>query len=605
MLGVRQRRFRTLFGASCIVCAAGLTAAGADPALDVRVREAASRLWFHGVNDEIARSEVGPEGVPVLLELLADPSFPRRDNVVAFLNHLSGPGVAAALAAFLARPPADPNVPEEDRALLLAPGALANAAKGGDDGALRLLRVLAEHREEGNPAAEAVRSGAYGASLRRDVEARAARALEVLSSVPPAVGPDDSLGAAAFGASAPFVPDTPSPLAVDTDPEVHDAAITFANHVDLAASMSGERASRILRHATNVAGHVDFPEDLACCVTLTRSGSPRTFGTAGDGLDQVDDSNEANQVLGNSVARVKIVRTISWCGGPGTNIAGCAHRPGGSMMVVRIASTEVGEGVLWLHEYGHNTGLEHNPDGRYVMAASLNLSDPNDGLTSGECAQYHAPQSSVSNPVTATGECHDRDADDWVSSADNCPDLSNPDQSDLDGDGVGDVCEGSTLDSDQDGVPDGQDNCPGVFNPTQENRDGDALGDACDPCTDADSDRFGSPGAPGCSGGASTDCDDARASVYPGAPELCDGLDNDCDGFPDELLCEELDINGDLRVDGHELAWLGRAFGSSSGTPGGEWWFPVDYDRDGDVDGDDLAILAAGWACTPGAPVCP
>jgi|JI10StandDraft_1071094.scaffolds.fasta_scaffold117627_2 hypothetical protein len=35
-------------------------------------------------------------------------------------------------------------------------------------------------------------------------------------------------------------------------------------------------------------------------------------------------------------------------------------------------------------------------------------------------------------------------------------------------------------DGDGDGVPDGDDNCPDVSNPNQEDRDGDHLGDVCD-----------------------------------------------------------------------------------------------------------------------------
>jgi hypothetical protein len=57
--------------------------------------------------------------------------------------------------------------------------------------------------------------------------------------------------------------------------------------------------------------------------------------------------------------------------------------------------------------------------------------------------------------------------------------------------------------------------------------------------------------------------------------------------------CEELDADGDGQINGIELSWIGRAFGSCRTDPAiPEWWDPVDYDEDGCVDGNDLAILS-------------
>ena len=78
----------------------------------------------------------------------------------------------------------------------------------------------------------------------------------------------------------------------------------------------------------------------------------------------------------------------------------------------------------------------------------------------------------------------DSDNDGVFDYSDNCLDIPNPDQSDIDADGVGDFCE---VDSDQDGVDDNNnDNCPNTPNTDQANLDGDAFGDACDSDIDGD-----------------------------------------------------------------------------------------------------------------------
>lgn len=75
----------------------------------------------------------------------------------------------------------------------------------------------------------------------------------------------------------------------------------------------------------------------------------------------------------------------------------------------------------------------------------------------------------------------DTDGDGFPDAQDNCPQIRNPDQADLDDDALGDACD---PDRDGDGALDAQDNCPGADNPDQADRDGDNRGDACDPDPD-------------------------------------------------------------------------------------------------------------------------
>lgn len=77
----------------------------------------------------------------------------------------------------------------------------------------------------------------------------------------------------------------------------------------------------------------------------------------------------------------------------------------------------------------------------------------------------------------------DQDGDGIADAADNCPLVANANQADVDGDGIGDLCD---PDNDNDGVPNLQDNCPLTRNPDQLDTDGDGLGNACDNDDDND-----------------------------------------------------------------------------------------------------------------------
>ncbi|MBI4145690.1 thrombospondin type 3 repeat-containing protein [Candidatus Woesearchaeota archaeon] len=77
----------------------------------------------------------------------------------------------------------------------------------------------------------------------------------------------------------------------------------------------------------------------------------------------------------------------------------------------------------------------------------------------------------------------DSDRDGIIDTRDNCPTMANTDQSDIDADAIGDVCD---PDDDNDGIADVQDNCPVVANADQNDFDADAIGDVCDPDDDND-----------------------------------------------------------------------------------------------------------------------
>jgi hypothetical protein len=81
----------------------------------------------------------------------------------------------------------------------------------------------------------------------------------------------------------------------------------------------------------------------------------------------------------------------------------------------------------------------------------------------------------------------DGDGDGVCDNQDNCTACYNPDQADVDHDGLGDCwrcdwCAGAGTDTDYDGLCDGADNCPTTWNQSQRDSDGDGVGDACDNC---------------------------------------------------------------------------------------------------------------------------
>ena len=77
----------------------------------------------------------------------------------------------------------------------------------------------------------------------------------------------------------------------------------------------------------------------------------------------------------------------------------------------------------------------------------------------------------------------DSDNDGIPDDQDNCPTVTNSDQSNVDGDLLGDACD---PDIDGDGILNGNDNCPYDANPAQADVDGDGAGDVCDDDIDGD-----------------------------------------------------------------------------------------------------------------------
>ncbi len=139
--------------------------------------------------------------------------------------------------------------------------------------------------------------------------------------------------------------------------------------------------------------------------------------------------------------------------------------------------------------------------------------------------------------------CSDADDDDVCDNDDNCPDISNADQADTDGDKLGDACDAcpddSANDADSDSVCGNEDNCPEVSNADQTDTDGDTLGDACDICpddpgNDADSDSVcgNEDNCPEVSNADQTDTDGDTLGDACDEDDDNDGVNDADDAFP-------------------------------------------------------------------------
>lgn len=165
----------------------------------------------------------------------------------------------------------------------------------------------------------------------------------------------------------------------------------------------------------------------------------------------------------------------------------------------------------------------------------------------------------------------DNDGDGIADQVDNCPQVPNPDQADVDGDGRGDACDAVNDDLDGDGIRNDVDNCPQVVNADQTDSDGDGIGDACDGVDD-DVDRDGvfNP--------------DDNCPQVPNADQADgdgDGIGDACDGVNDDLDNDGVFNNADNCP---QVANPGQADVDGDGI--GDACDPV---NDNDTDGDGVA----------------
>lgn len=187
----------------------------------------------------------------------------------------------------------------------------------------------------------------------------------------------------------------------------------------------------------------------------------------------------------------------------------------------------------------------------------------------------------------------DRDNDRVDDVLDNCPDAFNPDQSDYDENGVGDVCDactdGGIEDVDRDGIPDRCDGCIGIG----VDKDEDGIDDGCDVCIETGKDVNADGIDDGCQTcpPTATDPDDDGDGIA-NSCDSCDGPkhDEDLDGVADACdTCRGVSDPEQLNSDLGPVDLLGDACDPDPST--------IQYETFDALASNNPAwyIIGAGW----------
>ncbi len=195
----------------------------------------------------------------------------------------------------------------------------------------------------------------------------------------------------------------------------------------------------------------------------------------------------------------------------------------------------------------------------------------------------------VSPTDTSESAPPDRDGDGVADRQDNCPDTENPEQRDLDGDGMGDLCDDDT---DGDGTADAADNCPAVSNVEQPDLDGDGQGDACDDDDDGDGVVDSDDTCPAVINPEQADLDGDGLGDACDADKDGDGIDDSADNCPSDANPSQADFDGDGVGDAcDDIGFLSEADATEAPPTN-----PTDVQRirvacAGDFDGDGVDDL--------------
>ncbi len=144
-----------------------------------------------------------------------------------------------------------------------------------------------------------------------------------------------------------------------------------------------------------------------CNVKFNLKGEIGTFTSAPATIETQDDLEAAHNVP----ADVKIVQNIHFCVGKHDEggYLGCSWRPEGrtkTMVVSRLAGGLDIRPIVWAHEFGHTTGLQHRHDAQNVaLMTPCGIKGFNQVVTKDECRCFLGGPGSCNVPESASDAC--------------------------------------------------------------------------------------------------------------------------------------------------------------------------------------------------------
>jgi len=180
------------------------------------------------------------------------------------------------------------------------------------------------------------------------------------------------------------------------DVSIRTVQVTVQRHSSV--PLSDADADRILGDMGTILQSDDSAADVATPLRFVRNGPVQLLPANIPAAIQTEADLLA---LLNAGSGVKIVDAIRWCGGPGGSIIGCAPVGSPTVNLAAVRFTKNQEGLIWVHEYGHNTGLPHRTDDlRAVMYPSVG-SDHN-VVNAAESARFLAGPLAVNGKFMAS-----------------------------------------------------------------------------------------------------------------------------------------------------------------------------------------------------------